>query len=151
MFISSTLADALQCNAVNSHTGCCMTKTAAFLPALAVCTTPCLQQSVVCRNPRVMEVTLAMHDECLRSLLHKHCGYEVSCRLAHHASQLCLSNSLCCPPPDAAAAILVNWLLQCSGTLFHCCLFIYAALYKPRISSDHAQQQAWTGRHRWHL
>lgn len=72
-----------------------------------------------------MEVALAMHDECLRSLLHKHCGYEVSCWLAHHASQPCLSNSLCCPPPNAAAAIRCE---LAAAVLWHTLSFLFIHL-----------------------
>lgn len=43
----------------------------------------------VLRNPTVMESALAMHDECLRSLLHKHCGYEVRLSLFFTVTLLC--------------------------------------------------------------
>ena len=72
-----------------------------------------------------MEVALAMHDECLRSLLHKHCGYEVSCWLARHASQLFLSKSLCCPSPDADAAICRE---LAAAVLWHTLSFLFIHL-----------------------
>ena len=32
---------------------------------------------LLCRNEKVMDSALAMHDGCLRSVLHRHHGYEV--------------------------------------------------------------------------
>ena len=36
----------------------------------------------LCRYAQVMDEALAMHDECLRSVLHTHCGYEVRLTVA---------------------------------------------------------------------
>ena len=36
-----------------------------------------VQKSDVCRDARVMDQALALHDACLRAVLHQHYGYEV--------------------------------------------------------------------------
>ena len=45
--------------------------------------------TLVCRNEGVMDLALAMHDSCLRSVLHNHQGYEVALHAIYH-SCLCI-------------------------------------------------------------
>ena len=42
----------------------------------------------VCRDARVMDQALAMHDACLRAVLHQHYGYEVTHCLGTPATPL---------------------------------------------------------------
>ena len=37
-----------------------------------------IRACIVCRDAKVMDQALALHDACLRSVLHNHYGYEAS-------------------------------------------------------------------------